>query len=497
MKSKLIDQMEDETNFTLTENGALTHKSSKSWVLDMFSTGGAYRTRTNSDILKLFKKAISEDLTLGLRCLFYLRDIRGGQGERKFFRVAMSHLVEEYPDVVVKNLSKIPEYGRWDDVVELLSYKNSNVRDAVVDLLVSQLTDDMKSETPSLLGKWMPSANTSSEVTRKKANYIITRMKITHREYRKMLTFLRNKISIVETPMCKNDWDAINYQRVPSKAFSNYRKAFVKHDESRFNTFLKKVEKGEAKINAGAIFPHDIINVVRHSNGSSLKASDLQWKNLPNYLPDDETSAIAVVDTSASMTWNAISGSKVYPIDVAIGFGIYFAERCKGPFKNAFISFQTTPQLVRVKGNNLKEKYDNAIATPWGSTNIQGVFDLILSSAKKASCKQSDIPKHVFIFSDMEFNDATHEYGRGSRTTNYAEIERKFNAAGYKCPTLVFWNVCSRNDQSPVTMADDGSLMVSGFSPSTISNILNGKSYNPYDLMVEVLNGKRYNKLVA
>jgi len=277
----------------------------------------------------------------------------------------------------------------------------------------------MKSDSPSLLGKWMPSANTSSKETRAKANLIINKMKITPREYRKMLSFLRKKISIVETNMCQNDWESITYQHVPSKAMSNYRKAFIKHDEERFNNFLQKVEKGEAKINAGAIFPHDIINAARSSSGSSLKASDLQWNGLPNYFPNDEMSAISVVDTSGSMTWYDISGTKIKPIDVAVGFGIYFAERCKGPFKDSFISFHSNPRLVRVKGNNIKEKYDHAIGTEWGgSTNLQSVFNLILSSAKAANCKQSDIPKFVFIFSDMEFNSCS-SYG-----TNFQTIKR-------------------------------------------------------------------------
>lgn len=116
-----MKEMAAGANLGTTENGARAYKSTLNMVLDMFSLGGAYRNRSDEDCILLFKNAFEEDRNLALKCLFYLRDCRDGQGERRFFRTCFKWLANNYPDVARKNLENIPEYGRYDDIYCLFS----------------------------------------------------------------------------------------------------------------------------------------------------------------------------------------------------------------------------------------------------------------------------------------------------------------------------------------------------------------------------------------
>lgn len=114
--NSFLNGLVDDNNFTNTENGGVTHNTTKSAVLDMFALGGAFRNRSDKDCILLFKNAIEEDAELALKCLFYLRDVRGGQGERRFFRVCYRWLANNYPEIAKRNLENIPYFGRYDDI---------------------------------------------------------------------------------------------------------------------------------------------------------------------------------------------------------------------------------------------------------------------------------------------------------------------------------------------------------------------------------------------
>ena len=79
MSKTFLDNLKANTNKGLTENLAVKYNSTLDPVLDMFAFGGAYRNRTDDDVITLFKNAFKVDETLALRCLFYLRDISGGK----------------------------------------------------------------------------------------------------------------------------------------------------------------------------------------------------------------------------------------------------------------------------------------------------------------------------------------------------------------------------------------------------------------------------------
>lgn len=459
--------MKTKTNKTLTENEALTFKSTTSKVLDLFSMGGALRTRTPEEIEKKISLALAEDKLLAIKCLFYLRDCRGGQGERRTFREALKILSTYHPKETVKLLELIPEYGRWDDLFYLDKIDISEV-------IANQLKKDIKSKNPSLLAKWMPSENAgakSKELARKVRKYL----GYSSKKYRKLLTSLRAKIKTVESFMSRNQWKDINYESVPSKAAMIYKDAFKKHDEKGYEKYLKAVEKGKKKINTSTLFPYEIVRKARTQDDKTL---DLMWANLPNYARADDK-GLVVADVSGSMAG--------LPLDIAVSLAMYFAERNKGPFKDKFITFSAEPELQEVIGKTLNQKIRNLDNAHWDSnTNVQAVFDLILDTATDNKVKEADMPKTIYIISDMEFDQATSNNDK----TNFEVMKQKYSEAGYKMPTLCFWCVDSRQDNVPVTENEKGVVLVSGSSPTTFKCLMEKKT--PKEFMLDVLNAKRY-----
>lgn len=470
---------------TVTENGAITPKSTNSPLLDFFSRGAAFRTRSETEINVAFDDAFAEDPAFATKCMFYFRDIRGGQGERRVFRTLLKHLAEKHTSILLENLSNVPVYGRWDDLFVLLDTK---VKDSVLALIKEQLFMDCLSadDSISLLAKWLPGCNTSSKESRKQAQVIYNYLDWSPKIYRKTLSRLRAKLNVVERKMCGGDWKNINYETVPSRAAMVYRNAFVKRDRERYEEYLKLVGEGKRKINSATLYPYDIIANVR--KGDKSKTLELQWSSLPNYLSDNPHNGIAVCDVSGSMC-QPVGSASVSAMNVSISMSMYLAQRIQGKFNNHIITFSDEPSLVSIKGESLSEKVNFIEGIDWGgSTNIQAVFDLILNAGRENNIPQSEMPDVIYIFSDMEFNYACHENNK----SNFEVIKEKYNMAGYRMPLLVFWNLCSRNNHSPVKQDEENVVLVSGFSPSLLKNFLSGKNVTPYDFMIEVLNDARY-----
>lgn len=484
----LIAGLAQASNYTTTENGALTNKSSLSHVVDWFALGGALRTRTDADVINLFSKAFAEDPLRALKILFYFRDCRGGQGERKTFQTCLKWLANNHKDVVLANLENIPFFGRWDDLYCLFGTKvESNMLDLVVDQLRQDILAFKKGDSVSLLAKWLPSENTSSQETRLQGRKVREFMGITQKQYRKTLSQLRKHLNVVETQMCNNDWKSINFEKVPSKASMIYKGAFKKHQQERYVDYLSKVEKGEAKINAGTLYPYEIVrDVMRNHDSTLLKTLDMQWKNQIDYLADNPHKGIVVADVSGSMTMGT-----GLPILVSISLAIYFAERNLGPFKDCFLTFSNDSRLERVIGSTLEEKVSNLTRAHWGmSTNLQSCFDTVLNTAIKNKVKECDMPSVIYIITDGEFNSMSN-----GNLTNFEAIKQKYKISGYNMPKLVFWNVNSRNDQVPVTINDRGVCLVSGCSPSILKSVLSGKEFTPLAILDETINKIRYDRV--
>ena len=481
-----FNEMKKTNNWTSTENGAGAYKSTLNSCLDMFGSFGAMRKSSEPVITNVFQAAFAEDPDFAVKMLFYFRDIRGGQGTRRQFRIAIKWLATRAPEYVVNNLDNFLEYGRGDDFLCLLG---TPVKADVANFLYKQLREDcraMKEGKPcSLLAKWLPSVNCSSAQTKKYAGMLYRAWGWTPRQYRKVLSQVRGYLKVVEQKMSAKKWDEIKYDEVPSKAAMLYSEAFYRHDETRYTDYLYKVADGDAKVNAGALYPYDIVHKIMGNYGSiSTKDKILYtalWKSLPNYCADNLETGICVVDTSGSM-----SGS---PIEVAISLGMYCADKCRGPFANRFITFSNSPELVEVTGNNIVEKVRNVASANWGnSTNLEAVFDLMLRTAIQNKTPKTDMPQKLYIISDMQFNEARgigryyYDFGRFSRMntteTFMQAMKRKYAAAGYDMPSIVYWNVrASQCGMFQQTFDGENCCMVSGYSPSLFKAIIEGTTY--------------------
>ena len=495
MANSFMNQMKNENNYKLTENGAVAHSTTTSAVLDMFAFGGAYRNRSDEDVILLFKNAFEEDPLLAMKCLFYLRDVRGGQGERRFFRVAYKWLCEENPKLALLNLEQIPEFGRWDDIIYIA--EGTKILRPATTFLRYQLQLDRMSKTPSLCAKWMPSQNASNEKTRELGRELAFAFGMTNKEYRQMLSSLREKIKVLETLMSENRWDEIEFDKIPSRAGLIYKNAFAQKEvtAARYAAFI---EDKNTKINAGVLYPYEIVakatKISHYSSYYGMKTTNLleretlekMWNALPNYFADKpEDKMLCVVDTSGSMTGAEASA----PINVAISLGLYAAERARGPFAGHYISFSRTPQLIETKGVDFCDKVQRIYKTNLcENTNIEAAFEMVLKTAIRNGCTQDDLPKSIIVISDMEFDYQRGYYGKSTNTL-MENIAERWRQHGYEMPNLVYWNVQARQNNIPMTVKDGVSL-VSGFSPVLFEQIMKGKT--AYDLMLDKLNSERY-----
>ena len=496
-----LESLKTEADYTFTLNGAKTHGSTGSACLDFFAVAGGMRYRSRSEQIRLFDRAYIETPELAAQLLFHLRDIRGGMGERSLFRTLLRHVALAWPETARKNVPYVAEFGRWDDLMCLL---DTPARKEAAETLRRQLAEDLaaleKRESGdegahiSLLAKWLPSDNASSPGTRAKARAMMAALGMNRREYRAALTRLRARIGLVERSLTLCRTEKINYGAVPAQAMLKYRCAFGRKDGGRFNSFLGEVKTGKKRIHTETLFPYEVLRpFFRNSrwcvtDPQGMKALEALWSRLPGEVGC--RNAISVVDTSGSMYW---SSGALTPALVSQAMGLYCAERCEGVFHNCLITFESTPHLVKIQGKTLRDRLRWIGTLLWGgSTNLEGVFDLILRTAVRTGAKQEEMPAVLYIFSDMEFNQAVRDPGK----TVYEVCRRKFEANGYRMPAVVFHNVNSWQMQAPVTAHTRGTALQSGAGTHALKEKFDG-NITPMDHMLRVLNSKRYGMIHA
>lgn len=465
-----------QTKDARTENGMVTNSSSLNNCVDLFFQIGAMRGQDKTRLINAFTKAFGENPLTAMKLLFWARDVRGGAGERQIFKDIIIYLAENKTEVLAKNLNLISEFGRWDDLLVLIGTKLESV---ALTLIANGLA-----QKNGLCAKWMPRPNVGNREKKRYATAIRKYLSLSPKEYRKLLVENSNT---VEQLMCAKNFAAIDYSKLPSKAMSDYMKAFSKNDCERFGAYLTSVEKGEAKINAGAVYPYDIIKNMKQGNN---KGADVQWKALPNYMETNNERLLPMVDVSGSMGSPAGGNGSVSCMDVAISLGLYISERNVGPFKDAFITFTSSPKLQYLKGS-LSDRY-NQIQGPVGyDTNVELAFRMVLSKAVEFKVSQEEMPTMILMLSDMEFNSSS---VRGF--TAQEMVEDLYVKAGYVMPKLVYWNIQSRSDNNkPVQFDKSGTALVSGFSPSLLTNLLAGKEMTPISMMNSVIESERYSKV--
>lgn len=503
--------LEEHKTLSRTENGALGYAGTGRALLDLNFLVSSLRGASPEEIGRLFLAAWQEDEELALRFLCYARDVRGGLGERRLFRLMLASLAKTAPEVAQRLVPLIPEYGRYDDLFVLFS---TAAEKAMISFVVKTLRADLKAarareaardrgDNPqdfplTLLGKWMPSVNASSQKTRRLALRWMKILGMNARKYRQSLSLLRREIRVVERDMCANRWSSIDYSAVPSRASLLYRDAFYRHDGVRYQEYLDAVNRGAAKIHSAALFPYEIVAQYRNELGwgwwaqvqkpvPSLPALEALWNALP--APKDQAKNLLVVrDGSGSMA-TPIPQSGSILLDVSTAIAIYASQYIEGPFRDHFITFSSEPRLIDLSGcQTLAEKLTRTYREDdCTNTDIEAVFRLILETAQKHGLPQADMPGTVLIISDMEFDGDAFGWNR----VLFETIQQRYEAAGYHLPRLVFWNVGSRTKTVPLIKNDLGLILLSGFS-SQLYAMAASDDIDPYKALVRVLMGKRY-----
>ena len=462
-----------------TANGMKARSSTASSCVDLFFKIGASRGK---NIIPQFTSAYVQDRNIALRIAQWARDVRGGAGERQLFRDILAYLDKHDPDAAIVMLNKVPELGRWDDL--LLPFTNQGVKAEAFHLI-----KDALDKGNGLCAKWMPRKGELAVELRNAFGW-------TPKFYRKRLVELTK---VVETQMCAKDWDNINFNHVPSVASARYKKAFARHT-AKYGEWAKALVSADpkvketVKVNAGAVYPYDVLKGLIGSYRPNYDKSNLdhitaQWEALPNYVGDNNI--LPLVDVSGSMTAPAGgygSKSMVTCLDVSVSLGLYLADKNKGPFKDTFLTFSGSPQLLHLKGN-IVQKIEQMSHSSWNmNTDLNKAIAKILDVAVKGKVPQEDMPKMLLILSDMQFDQCAK-----FDDTAMQMIRRKYEDAGYTVPSIVFWNL-NAADNVPVKFNEKGVALVSGFSPTIVKTLLGGdmEQFTPEAIMMKAIMNPRY-----
>lgn len=460
-----------KTQKTRTTNGMKAWVASGNACVDLFYKIGSAR---GQNIVPDFIAAYEENQELALRIALWARDVRGGAGERGAFRQILKHLQYTNKDHCAALMLATPEVGRWDD---LLVMDETYMKAIAFSMIKRALL-----EGNGLAAKWMPRKGSIAYNLRKY-------LEMSPKQYRKTLVELTK---VVETQMCNKDWNNINFEHVPSLAMARYRKAFYRNAKEPFEKFVLRVKEGDAKVNASAVYPYDILKGklnIRYDGGKIDRSDEgivvAQWEALPNYMSEGAP-VLPMIDTSGSM---CVSVGPATALEIAVGLGLYVADKNKGAFKDMFLTFSASPELQIVKGNVL-DKASKVLKSNWGmNTNLMAAFDRILEVATKGKVKSEDMPKTLIIFSDMQFDQCARFNG-----TAFKGAKKRYKEAGYDLPLIVFWNLAGgTHDNMPVKFDKEGVAMVSGFSPSLMKGILAARGLvTPEKIMLDTVMVDRY-----
>lgn len=455
-----------------TANGMKARKSTANACVDLFFKAGAMRGK---DIVPAFVAAMVENKEYALRIAAWLRDARGGAGERQLFREILVHLEKTDPEAAKALLAKVPELGRWDD---LFVFETKEMKSVAYTML-----GDALREKNGLAAKWTPRKGKTAQEIREFFG-------MSPKFYRKSLVEMTK---VVESQMCAKDWDEINFSHVPSVAASRYKKAFNRNTPkyAEYVQSLVKGDKAEVKVNASAVYPYDVLKGRINTYGVNFDKTELdliqkQWEALPNFVGD--ASILPLVDVSGSMATPAGKNAKLSCLEVAVSLGLYLADKNTGKFKDTFLTFSSNPELLHLKGN-INQKIDQMVKSTWQmSTDLHKALDKILKTAVQGGVPQGEMPKMLLILSDMQFNACVNFDDSALQM-----IQRKYESAGYEMPKVVFWNL-NANDNAPVKFDESGTALVSGFSPAIVKPLLSGnlEKFTPEAVMLETIMQDRY-----
>ena len=505
-----------------TWNNAVTNESTLNFNLDMFAYSSRDPKQDYEKNKNRFKNALIENDKIALANLLYTLDIRNGKGERALFKSYFSALIEMNKDCAIQILPYISELGRWDYLFEGIG---TEIEENIYEFIRAYLMIDIKNyndnKPVSLLAKWLPSIKTHN-----KKNYfaikLAKKLNLTEKEYRKILSKLRDRLNIVEKHITNKEYEKIDYISVPSKAMVKYRSLFFTKDEIRFKEFIEEL-KTSKKTKYDNLFMNDFVKMyldnlkkigVNYFYGKTIKEayknsiSDLikdlslkeledrqillqrlkDEKNLINTMWKKQTkigfdkNVLVVADTSASMRGT--------PFETAISLAIYISQNNKSQqWRNRFMIFSSDCVVYSYDKDSEFTDIIDGIPIIMTNTDIDKVFKKILNDSVEKKLPQLD---EVIIISDMEFDMVQNR----KNMSNFKHWKSEFAKYNYELPKIIFWNVARNVESFPVTKLDYGTCLVSGYSKNILKSIIDIDEFNPIDVMLKTLEEKNYFEMV-
>lgn len=497
-----------------------TYNNDLAVLLDLFFKFARGMIIDNNLYDKL-KKAFDINPTLTAKLIINCRDIRYGKGERKLGRDLLVYLSKISPDRFVRdcNLSVLSNLGRWDDFIYIIS-KNNDVSNDLYLFMAKQLIKDFynmndninnkenkNNKLPvSLLAKWLKRENAPIiknnnvynnlfSVFKKLNFHSFFKIKLNKSGYfaifrKDILSPLKKYLDLPEIKMCSNEWYNINYEYVPSQCMQKHKNAFIKNDNIRFVDYINKLKKGEVKVNAGAIHPHEIVKKYIYSNNYYTNDVDqAQWDEILIKLRNKAClyKTLVVSDVSSSMYSNNYN-----PISSSIALGIMTSMCVKPPWNGHVITFSSEPSFHILKNENLHSQISSLSKSDWGgSTDLYKTMKLIVDTSIKNKLTQHHLPKNLLIISDMQFNDACNGFN------NLESAKKLFINNGFEMPRIIFWNVNGNINDFPAKYDEYNVALISGFSPNILNSVMNGNfdHFTPLSIMLNTLNEPQYNDI--
>lgn len=520
-----------------TWNSAVSNSTTGSKVLDYFSKCGTYRNRSQSEVDADMAGIFGEDQELALKTVFYNRlitrkpnldtvtKVQRGQGAKDEFQKCLDWMRRNRPELLYNNLWLVPSVGCWKDLwynSPVTKYHSAFDNQIVYNLIQAGI---QLQEHRALIAKYLPKIRTGRKYhgmqTRHRylndfARGFCKFMGWSEKDYRLFKSSPENTAHLWQRNMSKNEWQDIDFNRISGKALFNLisrrgkdRKTTVeRHNlEGKYIEWIKS--KPVAKFTG---YVYELYNAAKDQPRSLVQkyTYDAQFEQLLARAKEDtnpellDAGVLCALDTSGSMSWSAnLDG--VAPIDICIGLGIFFSKFLKGKFQDNVIMFDDTSRLLKLTGD-FCDRVDQIAKenTAWGSTNFQSVIDEIVRVRRQnPNIPIEDYPKVLLVVSDNQFNPTD------DSTTNYNKAMQKLANVGLPKMTIIWWCVNGNGTTDfPSKITDEGTVLVSGFDPSIVTNILGTpdvvdkvtgekRKANPYEIMLNALNQEILNLLTV
>lgn len=466
-------------------------------LLNFFSKSVFIRNASKDEIIDIFKRAFEKSPKEAIKILFYIRDKEEGLGERRAFRAIINYLGSFNSDALRENLFLIPYYGRWDDLYSLF---NTKLEEDVVSIINDKLLEDIKSDNPSTLAKWLKSENTSSSQSRELGRKTRVLLKLTSKEYRKILSKLRKKLNLVECSMSNKDWENIQYGNITLNSIKKYKEAFLRHDTVRFKEYremnrsflvYRKILRDESLLSES--FPYDLVEKLVNSEEMP---STYEFRD---YIEKEEGDMLVSIGISQR---NLLSNNSMGALCGGVGTALYLLSFNKGRYKDYIITMKPKPNFKKVIKKSLEEEVETIIkASLCNEINVEGALDLILFAAIKHDINKEEIPKRVLFITDASIKVSMlsrvneKEVPYFINAEEFERIKDKWKMANLDIPELIFWAIDKKRENSTIFKYDDNFTFAFGYSNEVFVSILNGRNTSTKDLLNKILESDRYNKI--